>query len=235
MAVIASIQVGRPRERGTEGAADPMDRPWFSAFVKDPVTGPIALGTINLEGDDQADRVNHGGVDKAVLLYSSSHYPLWRAELGLPEIPHGGWGENFTIDGQAEPDVCIGDVYRMGDAVVQVSQPRQPCWKLARRWRIKTLVVTTQNNGRTGWYCRVLKTGTVAPGDALEPIERPNPDWTISRANRIMHIDKRDLDAAAALAAVPELSANWKATLGKRAAKQEEVDPRRRLEGPDAR
>jgi MOSC domain-containing protein YiiM len=232
MAIVASIQVGEPRERGTEGADDPMDRPWHSGFVKESVAGPVMLGTINLEGDGQADRVHHGGVDKAVLCYSAAHYPGWRTELGRPEMGHGGFGENFTIDGQAEPDVCIGDVYRIGEAVVQVSQPRQPCWKLARRWRIKTLVLTTQNTGRTGWYFRVLETGLVAPGDVLTPLERPNPDWTVARANRIMHLDKSDRAAAAALAALPELSGNWKTTLGNRAARGAEPDQAKRLEGP---
>jgi MOSC domain-containing protein YiiM len=234
MATLASIQVGMPREIGTEEAADPMDRPWRSGFFKEPVTGPLMLGTTNLEGDGQADRVHHGGVDKAVLCYSAAHYPGWREELGRPEIGFGGFGENFTIDGQAEADVCIGDVYRVGGAVAQVSQPRQPCWKLARRWKIKTLTLTTQETGRTGWYFRVLTTGVVAPGDALELVARPNPEWTVARANRIMHRDKADLEAAAALAAVPELSANWKATLGKRASRGGEPAAAKRLDGPGA-
>lgn len=234
MASVASIQVGGPREYGAEGAEDPMDRPWFSGFVKEPVAGPVMLGTINLDGDGQADRVHHGGVDKAVLCYSAAHYPGWREELGRPEMAFGGFGENFTIDGQAEADVCIGDVYRVGGAVVQVSQPRQPCWKLARRWRIRTLVVTTQDSGRTGWYLRVLETGLVAAGDALAILERPNPGWSVARANRVMHVDKSDLEAAAALAALPELSGNWKATLGNRAARGVDPDPAGRLEGPGA-
>ncbi|WP_337176563.1 MOSC domain-containing protein [Paludisphaera sp.] len=234
MATLASIQVGMPRERGTEGAADPMDRPWYSGFVKEAVAGPIMLGATNLEGDGQADRVHHGGVDKAVLCYSAAHYPSWREDLGRPEMGFGGFGENFTIDGQDEADVCIGDVYRVGEAVAQVSQPRQPCWKLARRWRLKSLALTTQETGRTGWYFRVLTTGLVAAGDSVELVERPNPEWTIARANRIMHRDKADLEAAAALAAVAELSANWKATLGKRANRGGEPDAAKRLEGPGA-
>ena len=143
----------------------------------------------------------------------------------------GAFGENFTIDGLAEPDVAVGDVFRVGGAVVQVSQPRQPCWKLARRWKIKTLTLTVQESGRTGWYFRVLSQGLVAAGDAVERIERPHPGWTIAEANRIMHRDKADRDAAAALAALPALSASWKATLENRIRKGVEPDPARRLEG----
>lgn len=231
MAVLASIQVGRPREIGTEGAADPMDRPWVSGFLKEPVAGPVALGATNLDGDGQADLVHHGGVDKAVCCYPAAHYPGWRLELGLPELAFGAFGENFTIVGLAEPDVAVGDVFRVGGAVVQVSQPRQPCWKLARRWKIKTLTLTVQESGRTGWYFRVLSPGLVAAGDAVERIERPHPGWTIAEANRIMHRDKSDRDAAAALAALPALSASWKATLEKRTHKGVEPDAARRLEG----
>lgn len=229
--VVASIQVGRPRELGTEGAAHPMDRPWVSGFLKEPVAGPVALGRTNLEGDGQADLVHHGGVDKAVCCYPAAHYPGWRVELGLPEMAFGAFGENFTIDGLAEPDVCIGDVFRVGGATVQVSQPRQPCWKLARRWKIKTLTLTVQESGRTGWYFRVISEGLVAPGDALELAERPHPGWTIAEANRVMHRDKSDRPSAAALAALPALSASWKATLGNRLAKGAEPDAARRLEG----
>lgn len=229
---LASIQVGRPRELGPEGAADPMDRPWTSGFLKEPVAGPVALRRTNLEGDGQADLVNHGGPDKAVCCYPAAHYPGWRTELGRPEMAHGAFGENFTIDGLAEPDVCIGDVFRVGGALVQASQPRQPCWKLARRWKLKTLTLTVQESGRTGWYFRVLAEGTVAAGDLVERVERPHPGWTIAEANRVMHRDKDDRDAAAALAALPALSASWKATLTKRLAKGVEPDPARRLDGP---
>ncbi|MDG3007926.1 MOSC domain-containing protein [Paludisphaera mucosa] len=230
-AVLSSIQVGRPRDLGAEGAADPMDRPWVSGFWKEPAVGPVALRSTNLDGDGQADLENHGGVDKAVCCYPAAHYPDWRRELGLPDMAFGAFGENFTIAGLAEGDVCIGDVFRVGEAVVQVSQPRQPCWKLARRWKIKTLTLLVQDSGRTGWYFRVVTEGLVAAGSPLVLVERPHPDWSIARANTIMHHDKADRAGAADLAALPALSASWKATLGNRLAKGVEPDVARRLEG----
>ena len=162
--LLASIQVGRPQLRGDEDAVDPWDSAWFSGFCKNAVAGPVALRWTNLDGDEQADLDNHGGVDKAVCCYPAVHYDGWRCALNLPDLAFGGFGENFTIDGLAEPDVCIGDVWKIGTAVVQVSQPRQPCWKLARRWKIKTLTLQVQQTGRTGWYFRVLTEGVVAPG-----------------------------------------------------------------------
>lgn len=213
---IVSVQVGRPRTFGMAGARDPLERPWMTATFKDPVAGPVWLGQTNLAGDAQADTKNHGGADKAVLLYAAAHYPLWRRELGRPDMPHGGFGENFTVVGLTEEDVCIGDSYAIGDARVQVSQPRQPCWKQARRWRVRDLVARMQDTGRTGWYVRVLREGLVAPGQSLLLLDRPYPEWTVARSNGIMHQRRGGRAAASALAACPLLSANWQTTLSSR-------------------
>src|SRR5690606_18685860 len=108
------------------------DRPWTTGFFKEPTLGPVWLGRTNLEGDGQADLVHHGGPDKAVLAYSADHYAAWREVLNNPALPFGAFGENFTIEGLKEADVCIGDTWKVGDeATIQLSQPRQPCWKLA--------------------------------------------------------------------------------------------------------
>jgi MOSC domain-containing protein YiiM len=143
-------------------------------------------------------------------------YDAWRRELDLPSLTFGAFGENFTIEGLTESDVCLGDVWRVGAVEVQVSQPRQPCWKLARRWQIEDLALRVVQNGRTGWYFRVLREGVVASGLALERLDRPFPRWTIERANRVLHHDKTDLAAAAELAAVATLPAPLRASLARR-------------------
>lgn len=231
--VIRSIQVGLPRELGQVEAADPMDRPWRSGIFKEPVAGPLWLGSTNLAGDGQGDLIHHGGPEKAVMVYAAAHYPAWRVELGIPDLPFGGFGENFTVDGLTEEGVCIGDIYVVGGARVQVSQPRQPCWKLARRWRIKNLALRTQETGRTGWYFRVLTEGYVQAGDALLLEDRPLPEWSVARANHLMHVDRADRAGAAALAASPYLAVNWRQTLTKRVTDGESSDPERRLVGPN--
>lgn len=229
--LLASIQVGLPKSFGQEGAADPMDQPWTTGFYKKPVAGPVPLRTMNLNGDGQADRIHHGGAEKAVLAYSAEHYADWRRTMNQPSLSFGAFGENFTIAGITEAGVCIGDSWQVGEeAIVQVSQPRQPCWKLARRWRIKQLALQVQQTGRTGWYFRVLKEGVVAGGMPLVLLERPYPDWTVERANQIMHSDKANIAAALELAAIPLLSESWRTTLNRRANKQE-PDPRKRLVG----
>ena len=207
---LVSIQVGLPRAYGREDADDPMDRPWETGFFKQPVDGPRWLGKTNLVGDGQADLVNHGGEDKAVLCYAATHYPGWRTELQRPDLPHGAFGENFTIDGLTEETVCVGDTYRLGEAVVQVSQPRQPCWKLAWRWRMKELTALVERSGRTGWYIRVLEEGEVRPGLDLTLLDRPYPEWTVKRATFVMRHRRQGRAAAGELAACEALAAVWR-------------------------
>jgi MOSC domain-containing protein YiiM len=178
--ILLSIQVGPPRSFGIPGASDPMDRPWTTGFYKEPTVGPVLVGRTNLEGDGQADLVNHGGPDKAVLAYSADHYPAWRSELAKPDLPFGAFGENFTVVGQTEADVCIGDRWTVGEVRLEVSQPRLPCWKLARRWRIKDLALRVDRTGRSGWYFRVLAEGQVTTGQSWRLEERPFPDWTVA-------------------------------------------------------
>jgi MOSC domain-containing protein YiiM len=210
---IVSIQVGQPRVRGVPGSDDPHDQVWTSGIVKECVDGPLWLSQTNLAGDGQADLTNHGGPDKAVLAYCAGHYPDWRAKLDRPDLPHGAFGENFTIDGLFEQTVCIGDSYALGEVLVQVSQPRVPCWKLARRWRMKELTALVERSGRTGRYLRVLREGEVRPGLTLALVERPYPEWTIARASQVMRALTQDREATGALAACELLAGSWRARL----------------------
>ena len=149
---LLSIQVATPETiRDHEGE-------WKTAFFKRPVTGPQTVEKLGIAGDGQADRKHHGGIDKAVLAYAASHYATWKDELKI-EFIAGGFGENLTIEVWDETSVCVGDQFRIGDVTLEVSQPRQPCWKLGRRWSEKTLPKQVIQNGRTGWYFRVLQTG----------------------------------------------------------------------------
>lgn len=216
-ATLRSIQVGTPKNYGFESAADAHDRPWTTGFFKTPVAGPVFVGNTNLVGDGQADLKHHGGVDKAVLAYSAEHYPKWREELRLPDMPFGAFGENLTISALSEESVCIGDIFRIGPVTFEVSQPRQPCWKLARRWRMHELVRLVVHNGRTGWYLRVLVEGCIEAGMPVELLERPNSAWPIARANKILHHCKTDLALTLQLAAVPSLAKSWVDELCERA------------------
>jgi MOSC domain-containing protein YiiM len=217
MPVLVSIQVGMPQTRGVDGATDAMDRPWTSGFFKEPVHGPVRVGREHLDGDGQADLRVHGGVDKAILAYSAEHYPPWRDELGISDFPHGALGENFTISGSDERTVCLGDVWQVDDVRLEVSQPRQPCWKLARRWRRPDLPQRVLEGGRSGWYFRVLREGHVQAGQTLDLVERLYPRWTIERVTDVMLYRKDDVSAASELAKVTALPESWRAALRRRA------------------
>jgi MOSC domain-containing protein YiiM len=157
-------------------------------------------------------------------VYAYEHYAHWQRQFGLDTLPYGAFGENFTTVGLLESEMCIGDTLAVGEAqpdgtpqvVIQLSQPRQPCWKLARRWQIGDLVVQVQDTGYTGWYFRVLQEGIVQPGDALRLLERPYPNLTLAEANRVMHHDKEDWKAIATLMRCPLLSASWQNSLRRR-------------------
>jgi MOSC domain-containing protein YiiM len=224
-AMLESVQIGAVRNCGRHDAVDTHDLPWTTGFFKTPVRNPVHVNKTNLDGDGQADLINHGGLDKAVLAYSADHYPKWRKELQLPEMPYGAFGENFTISRLNEELVCIGDTFRIGPVKLQLSQPRQPCWKLARRWRMHELTGLVVRNGRTGWYFRVLEEGEVEAGMPVTLIDRPNPEWTVARANRILHHMKTDLAATLELADVPELAESWVDELQERAERLRTLSP----------
>ena len=215
--VLYSIQIGMPKSIGFEDAVDTHDKPWTTGFFKTPVEGSVFVGTTNLVGDGQADLKNHGGIDKAVLAYSADHYPKWRDELRMPDLPCGAFGENLTVAGLSEETVCIGDIFRIGTVTFEVSQPRQPCWKLARRWRMHELLGMVVRNGRSGWYLRVLQQGWIESQMPVMLTKRPNPGWSIARANEILHHRRTDLPLTLELADVPGLAHSWVEELRERA------------------
>src|SRR5579884_1338089 len=219
--ILRSMQVGTPHRYGNAGAADEMERPWKTSFFRAPSARPRWLYTTHLEGNAQADTKNHGRPEQAVLLYGAAHYPLWREELGCPEIGPGGFGENFTVDGLTEQTASIGDTYAIGEARIQVTGPRYPCWKIERRWRIAGLTARVAETGRTGWYCRDLEEGMIEPGLPVTLVERPYPQWTIALTNDFGHSRNNDVATAQALAACPLLPEWWGRLVVRRASGQE--------------
>jgi len=211
---VTALHVGEPEALGFNGAAEWYDEAWTSGIFKRPIGGPVAVGPLGLAGDGHADLVNHGGPDKAICVYPALHYPEWQRELANADFAAGAFGENLTLAGMTEADVCIGDIYTIGDGVLaQVSQPRQPCWKLARKWRLKDLTARAVASSRTGWYLRVLRSGNMRVGDTVPLQGRLHPAWTISAANLVMHHGVGD---SRALASLPELAGSWRKTLAGR-------------------
>jgi MOSC domain-containing protein YiiM len=209
---LLSLQTGMPKTMGDGVSANKMFGRWSTGIFKEPVLGPVYVRTLNLDGDGQADLTVHGGVDKAVYAYPSAHYPDWRNELGFDEagFPFGALGENFTVEDANENEVCIGDIHQIGTARLQVSQPRQPCWKLARKWNMPDLPARLVRSGRSGWYYRVLQEGIVQAGEAIMLVERPFPEWTITTANQLAYGARLDAERAIRFAECPLLAPEWR-------------------------
>ena len=227
----------------------------LSGIDKRPVTGPLMLGPEGFSGDEQADRRVHGGPEKAVHHYPLDHYAAWRAELGVsgdkPGVSHprtpvgyldmkevgglldapGAFGENISTEGLTEDGVAVGDIFRLGGALVQVSQGRQPCWKLSRRFGVENMARLVQETGRTGWYYRVLQPGHVASGDALELIDRVAPDWTLQRLWRALYVDRLNIAELQGIAGLDVLADGWRRYAVRRLESGQVEDWSKRLEG----
>ena len=231
---IESLQVGRPAAHLSQ-ISDGNDAEWVSSIWRKAAVGRVFLGRTDLAGNAQADLKNHGGPDKAVCCYSAEHYPSWRLSLGLSdtEFGHGAFGENFTLSGLTEDAVCLGDIYSVGTARVQVSQPRMPCWKVGRRWNREGLPGEMTATGRTGFYLRVLEEGEVGAGDVLTLLERSMPDCTASFLNDALYVHKNDAALAESLSRLPMLAEAWRRTFRRRAGLLKWREGEKSVKNPD--
>ncbi len=172
-ASLLSIQVAKPL------AIRHMGEEVRTGIFKLPVVQPVMVRYLNIDGDEQGDLTVHGGIDKAVYCYPSEHYPAWQDELGR-ELPYGTFGENLTVTGLIESELHIDDVLEIGEAVLQVSQPRFPCYKLGIKIGDQRFVKRFQESGRSGFYCRVLQEGMIEPGQPIRLTQRDEARATIA-------------------------------------------------------
>lgn len=186
----------------------------LSAIGKSPVTGAAEIGPLGLAGDEQADRRVHGGPDMALHHYPRDHYAFWKSLK--PDHPMlasaGAFGENISVTGLVEDDVCIGDRFTLGGATVEISQGRQPCWKQGHVMNWPEMVALIVKHARCGWYYRVIESGTVSAGDIITRIESPFPQWTVSRVFSLLIRGEGKSDPAAleALVDLKPLSRVWR-------------------------
>lgn len=200
MTSVLSVQVGAVAPLGPQSVA--------SGFIKRAVQGPVDVAHLGLKGDAQADLVLHGGPDKAVYGYAASHYAGWLADFPEHEalLVPGAFGENLTIGGFVEDEICVGDVHRIGSAVLQVCQPRVPCYKFAIRFQDNRMPRALVRSGRSGWYYRVLQAGRIQAGDAIALADRPHPGFPFTRLIDIVNHGRASMEDVRELATMSGLA-----------------------------
>jgi MOSC domain-containing protein YiiM len=197
---VLSVNVGRPREFEYNG------RPARSAIWKLPIAGRVGARGVNLDGDDQADRKAHGGFDKAVYAYAIEDMRWWEREIGR-SLQHGEFGENLTTEGIAVNDALVGERWKIGTAVLEVSEPRVPCWRLGVRMNDQMFVRRFTEALRSGTYLRIIGEGDLGVGDEIRVIHRPDHDLTIRDVFRIYTRDRYEVER---IIAAPQISDAWK-------------------------
>jgi MOSC domain-containing protein YiiM len=212
---IDALLVGKPAPFRSDGANSTIG-------ARVAADGPVELTYLGFAGDRVADPSVHGGPDKAVHYYPAEHYPHWRVDMAKAGLdPHplldslGGFGENLSGEGLTEDKVHIGDRFRIGTALVEISQGRQPCWKIDHHFGLKGMTAAVIRTGRSGYYFRVIEEGAVAAGDAIEQVERATHGWTVERAFEMLIAGMHRMDGAAAalkeLAEMEALATSWRA------------------------
>ena len=200
IAKVVSVNVGGIRKFDYHG------RPAQSAIWKSPVQGRIAARGVNLAGDTQADREAHGGFDKAIYVYAVEDQRFWEREIGRP-LSYGEFGENLTTEGIEVNDALVGERWRIGSALLEVSEPRIPCWRLGVRMNDETFPRRFTKAMRPGTYLRIITEGELGAGDEIQVVERPSHDLTVRDVFRIY---TRDRDEVPRLLATPQLSQSWR-------------------------
>lgn len=204
---LLSVNVGMPRGISYRGETV------MTGIFKEPVAGKVFVRKLGLDGDKQADLSVHGGIHKAVYAYPFEHYGYWAGELGREDFAYGQFGENLTVFGLLEDNVHIGDQFHIGTAVLEVTQPRVPCFKIAVKMGLPKFPKLFTASGRTGFYHRVLQEGEISAGDTIECIKVDPAKVSVREMMRIMHTDRDDFAAMEKAMTVPALTPSWREEL----------------------
>lgn len=183
-----------------------------SAIVKHRLTGRTRVTKTGMVGDEQADPTVHGGPEKAVHHYAADHYSFWKTEIpdSASRFVAGAFGENISTTGLTEAQLCIGDILRLGSAIVQITQGRQPCWKLSAHIGRADMAARFQKSGRTGWYYRVIEEGFIEAGDPVTLLDRIHPQWPLATVIAARFNPRLEPEIASSLASLAGMSASWR-------------------------
>ena len=203
---LLSVNVGLPKEVSWQG------RTVVTGVFKDPVTGPRRVGRLNVDGDGQGDLAGHGGEQRAVFVYQIDSYRYWETELGRHDFGYGQFGENFTVEGLADAEVCIGDRYRIGSATFEVTQPRVTCYRVGIRMNDPQIPALLVSHHRPGFYFRVLEAGDVQAGDAIVKLSSGPEQMTVADVDALLYLPGHTRQGLLRALRVPALSPGWQAS-----------------------
>jgi len=201
---LLSINVSLPKDITFRG------RTVNTGIFKEPVAGRVLLKRLNLDGDGQADLLVHGGVYKAVYVYSIENYAYWKKELNRDDFAYAQFGENFTVDGMLETDIHIGDVFRLGTALVEVSQPRVPCYKLGIKMDSTQFLKPFLKSCRVGFYLRVLEEGEVGAGDEFALVTSDPIQMSVHQVCHLYYFDRTNMEDRLQAIRIEALSPGWR-------------------------
>ena len=210
---VLSVNVSLPKEVLHRG------KTITTGIFKEPVEGRVTLRKSSLDGDGQADLTAHGGVHKAAYVYSIENYHYWERKLGRSDFTFGQFGENLTVEGMLEDEVHVGDVFRVGEALVEVTQPRVPCYKLGMKMSFPRFVKMFLESCRVGFYLRVLEEGEVGVGDTFERVRVDPEQVTVREACHLLYFDAENLEGARKVLGVQALAPGWRRSFEARVAK----------------
>jgi ferredoxin-NADP reductase/MOSC domain-containing protein YiiM/ferredoxin len=216
---LLSVNIGRPREVEWES------KTVRTAIWKSPVDGPQMVRRINIDGDDQADRLAHGGEHRAVFVYQIDSYRYWERVLGRDDFTYGQFGENFTVEGLADDEVCIGDRYRIGDAVFEVTQPRVTCYRVGIRMNEPAMPTLLVAHHRPGFYFRVIEEGSVEAGCQIEKVADGPEQLTVADIDALLYLPNKSRALLERALRVPALSEGWQGSFRELVAKADRVTP----------
>jgi len=211
---VISLQIGKVQAHGNKNSKKFLDKYWESASFKEVVDEKVWANKLSLVGDEVADTVHHGGIDKAIFANSYKNYNRWANFLNLKDITFGALAENLTLSGLHESNVCLGDIHRVGSALLQVSQPRKPCWKISKKWNNTTFTKEIYTSGLTGWYYRVLEEGYIQTGDTVTIESQEEIKISILDANNAF--SKTDKNTLESILNIPSIAPSYKNSIQKK-------------------
>ncbi|MDO4874843.1 MAG: MOSC domain-containing protein [Campylobacter sp.] len=216
MATLKALLIGEVKNYGSQSATNKLNTPWSSAIFKVAQNGEIFANELGFEGDSVADTKHHGGPEKAVFANSFANYADWESFLGLKNMAYGAMGENLCVDGLDESCVYVGDIHKIGSLVLQVSQPRKPCFKLSKRWGNENMATHIFETGLTGWYYRVITPGSCKVGDVIEVIEKDPVHMSILEVNRLFCAPNKNLNLLEKFNSLTTLPKSWYSDMERR-------------------